>query len=77
MAEAARGRGVGRAMMARLFTIATELGCSRVEWMTERVNAEAQAFYAQLGHKPNDQKVFYRVEDGLASPGSDGPRSAS
>lgn len=66
VAEAARGRGVGRSMMARLFTIAAELGCSRVEWMTERTNGPAQAFYAKLGHKPNEQKVFYRVEDGLA-----------
>jgi GNAT superfamily N-acetyltransferase len=76
VAEATRAHGVGRALMERLFAVAAERGCSRVEWMTEKINLEAQAFYAQLGHKPNDQKLFYRVEDGLVSPGP-GPGSAS
>lgn len=64
VAQKHRGRGVGRQLMQHLFDLATETGCSRVEWMTEQTNTEAQAFYAQLGHAPNAEKVFYRVEDG-------------
>lgn len=67
VAEAARGQGVGRALMARLFVVAVECGCSRIEWMTERINTGAQAFYARLGHEPIDEKIVYRVETALAS----------
>jgi GNAT superfamily N-acetyltransferase len=60
--EAHRGHGVGRLLMQRVFEIAAETDCSRVEWMTEQTNADAQAFYARLGHEANTEKVFYRVE---------------
>lgn len=63
VAEADRRRGIGRLLMQRLFVLAAETGCSRVEWMTERDNPDAQAFYAKLGLNPNTEKVFYRVED--------------
>lgn len=62
VAEQHRRNGAGRALMRRLLEIAAETRCSRVEWMTERMNAEAQAFYAKLGYTPNTEKVFYRVE---------------
>jgi hypothetical protein len=45
-----------------LFDLATETDCSRVEWMTEQANADAQAFYASIGHAANAEKVLYRVE---------------
>jgi GNAT superfamily N-acetyltransferase len=60
--EAYRGRGIGRLLMRRVVEVAVETGCSRVEWMTEQTNADAQAFYARLGNEPNTEKVFYRVE---------------
>ena len=47
--------------MQHLFDLAADTGCSRVEWMTEQVNTEAQGFYARLGHAPNAEKVFYRT----------------
>jgi GNAT superfamily N-acetyltransferase len=59
--EAERSRGVGRRLMERVFAIAAETGCSRVEWMTERSNVEAQAFYERLGYEENKEKVLYRV----------------
>ncbi|HEX9364352.1 MAG TPA: GNAT family N-acetyltransferase [Candidatus Dormibacteraeota bacterium] len=62
VAEAYRKRGIGRLLMERVFALATEKGCSRVEWMTEQANADAQAFYAKLGHEPSTEKVFYRVQ---------------
>jgi GNAT superfamily N-acetyltransferase len=44
----ARRNGVGRALMHGLFELATRLECSRVEWMTDTDNEDAQAFYAGL-----------------------------
>lgn len=62
VSEAERGHGVGRALMQRVLDIAAENRCSRVEWMTEHANADAQAFYERLGHRANTEKVFYRVQ---------------
>lgn len=61
VAQSHRRQGVGRLLMHRVFAIAAETECSRVEWMTEQANTEAQAFYAGLSHKPNTEKVFYRA----------------
>jgi hypothetical protein len=33
-----------------------------VEWQTDRFNAEAQRFYAELGVPVDESKLFYRVE---------------
>jgi GNAT superfamily N-acetyltransferase len=60
--EAARGYGVGRAIMRSLYDIALKQGCSRVEWMTDRPNMEAQAFYQHISVAPDTTKVFYRVQ---------------
>ena len=38
-----RRKGIGRQIMGRLFRVAHESGCSRVEWTTDRDNDEAQA----------------------------------
>lgn len=62
VAQVHRRQGVGRLLMQHLFDLAAETGCSRVEWMTEQSNTEAQAFYTRLGHDPNTEKVFYRVQ---------------
>ncbi len=53
-------RGVGRALMDRLRAIATEHGCSRVEWTTDADNPGAQQFYEALGYEPHP-KIFYRA----------------
>ena len=60
--EAHRGGGVGQLLMQRLFELAKDSGCSRIEWMTEFVNADAMRFYGKLGHAPNQDKAFYRVQ---------------
>lgn len=57
-----RRQGVGTRLMARICAIATETGCSRVEWTTDRDNNAAQAFYEQLG-APTTTKVMYRLQD--------------
>ena len=48
MTEAARGRGVGRLLLARLAAIARERGCSRLNLSVLDWNP-ARAFYHRLG----------------------------
>lgn len=59
--KAYRQRGIGRLLMAEICSIAHESGCSRVEWTTDRDNADAQAFYRQIG-APTRAKIMYRLE---------------
>jgi hypothetical protein len=33
-----------------------------VEWTTDRENADAQRFYAELGVPVHESKLFYRIE---------------
>jgi GNAT superfamily N-acetyltransferase len=47
----ARGRGYGKALLARLAAIAKERDCGRVEWAVLDWNASAIAFYESLGAK--------------------------
>ena len=44
-ASDARGRGVGRALIAAVEARARERGCSRVYWMTHETNAVARQLY--------------------------------
>ncbi|MEM8776885.1 MAG: GNAT family N-acetyltransferase [Pseudomonadota bacterium] len=60
VSEAARGKGVGRALIAALLRIADVEGCSRIDWQTDKGNAEAQRFYESIG-APLYEKVTYRV----------------
>jgi GNAT superfamily N-acetyltransferase len=57
----ARGRGVGRALLAHLAQLAAERGCGRVEWAVLDWNAPAIRFYDSLGARPNDEWTVYRL----------------
>ena len=59
--EAHRGRGVGRALLARLAKIALHRGCGRFEWSVLDWNEEAFAFYRTLGARPNEGWTLFRV----------------
>jgi GNAT superfamily N-acetyltransferase len=65
---AARGLGVGEALLRALAKIAEARGCTRVDWSTQRGNAGALAFYGRIGAKPVEDKVYLRLDaDGIAA----------
>jgi GNAT superfamily N-acetyltransferase len=51
----ARGRGVGRALLARLAGICAERGYARLEWTVLDWNAPALGFYRGLGAEQMEQ----------------------
>ena len=50
-AEAARGRGVGRALIEGVYAAAKEAGCARVYWQTRDTNHTAMRLYDQVAEK--------------------------
>lgn len=48
---AARGLGVGRALIEAVYRIAAEQGCRRVYWQTHETNATAMQLYDKLAEK--------------------------
>jgi GNAT superfamily N-acetyltransferase len=59
--EEARGRGVGRALLAHLARIAVTRGCGRLDWAVLDWNESAIAFYRALGAAPLDDWTLYRL----------------
>jgi GNAT superfamily N-acetyltransferase len=49
--EAARGRGVGRALIQAVYQRAGDAGCARVYWQTHESNAVAMRLYDQVAEK--------------------------
>jgi GNAT superfamily N-acetyltransferase len=56
-----RGRGIGRALLARLAAIAGERGCGRLEWSVLDWNEPAIRFYKSLGAVAMDEWATFRV----------------
>ena len=62
-----RGKGYGRALLARLAQIAQERGCGRMEWAVLDWNEPAIQFYKKLGAKPVEEWTVFRLtSDGIA-----------
>jgi GNAT superfamily N-acetyltransferase len=59
-----RGRGIGRAFLARLARLALERGCGRLEWAVLDWNAPAILFYRSLDATPMDDWTVFRLADG-------------
>ena len=56
-----RGRGVGRALLAKLAAIAEERGYGRMEWSVLDWNEPAIGFYKKLGAVAMDEWTVFRV----------------
>ena len=56
-----RSRGIGRALLTRLATIAVERGCGRFEWSVLDWNEPAIGFYKSLGATLMDGWSIFRV----------------
>jgi len=52
VADEARGRGLGRALIEAVYTEARKAGASRVYWLTHETNAPARALYDTLADRP-------------------------
>ena len=59
VAQSARGRGVGRALIDDLITIAGARGWHRLYWHTDATNSRARALYDQFA--PADGHIRYRI----------------
>ena len=74
---AARGRGVGGALLRELARIGTERGYKRMEWWVLDWNEPAQRFYRSVGATAQDEWTVWRLEEAelyrLASSGEAGP----
>ena len=49
--QAARGRGVGRALIEGVYAAARDAGCARVYWQTHETNHTAMRLYDQVAEK--------------------------
>ena len=60
VAEAARGSGVGRALIAGVVGAAKEAGAARVFWNTHETNAAARRLYDKVSERTGF--IQYRIE---------------
>lgn len=58
---AARGKGVGFALLSELARIAVERGCGRLEWAVLDWNELAIDFYKRIGAVPLDDWTTFRM----------------
>ena len=56
-----RGKGYGKAILARLAQIARERGCGRLEWACLDWNQPSIDFYRSLGAEALDEWTVYRL----------------
>lgn len=51
VADAARGQGLGRALIAHVSAAATRAGCARLYWLTHETNTAAMALYDRVAER--------------------------
>ncbi len=59
---AARGSGLGKALLSHLAALAVERGCARLEWSVLDWNEPAIGFYKKLGARPMDGWTLMRLD---------------
>jgi GNAT superfamily N-acetyltransferase len=73
-----RGKGYGKAILARLAQIARERKCGRLEWACLDWNKPSIDFYLSLGAVPMDEWTVYRVSgDRLAALAGEAAKSTT
>ena len=66
--KAARGRGIGKALLLHLARLADQRGYGRMEWAVLNWNQPAIDFYRSLGAQPMNEWTVYRLDqDALAA----------
>ena len=62
-----RGRGIGKALLARLAKLAVEEGCPRLEWDVLEWNEPAIAVYEKIGaHMQREWRIMRIADEKLA-----------
>ena len=61
VAEEARGRGAGRALIERIVETGRQNGCQRVYWVTHESNTAARGLYDKLAETPGLTTYFARM----------------
>jgi GNAT superfamily N-acetyltransferase len=61
VADVARGKGLGRALMTALAKLAVERGHKRLDWTADADNPALLRFYESLGAVAQTKKLFYRL----------------
>ncbi|MFM5917831.1 MAG: N-acetyltransferase family protein [Novosphingobium sp.] len=75
--EAARGSGLGKALLSHLAALAVERDCARLEWSVLDWNEPAIGFYKALGARLMDEWTVMRVDgDALGALGASAPSAA-
>lgn len=70
---AQRGKGYGKALLAKLAEIAVARGCGRLEWSVLDWNQPSIDFYLSLGARAMEEWTVYRLDgDALAALGGGG-----
>lgn len=59
--ESHRGKGIGKALLARLARLAVDNDCGRLDWWVLDWNAPSIAFYKSLGAEAMDEWTVYRL----------------
>jgi GNAT superfamily N-acetyltransferase len=57
----ARGKGIGKALLAQIARLAVERGCGRVEWSVLDWNTPSIRFYESLGAVAMNEWTVYRL----------------
>ncbi len=76
VARAARGGGIGRALMGALAELALARGHRRLDWTADAGNPELIRFYESLGASAQTEKVFFRLTGEALAKAAQGPSGA-
>ena len=56
-----RGKGIGKALLDKIISIAKERNYGRVEWSVLNWNEPAIEFYKKISAKPLDEWTIFRL----------------